>query len=89
MSEQQELNLNPPPKPGELFKHGTQLYQIYEKLLSGGITSPEIRNISGSLSHTRRISDIRTKLHPRGWDVESKRLHGNVFINKLKDIRNN
>lgn len=84
--EQRSLNFNPAPKPAELFKYGSQLYLIYEKMLSGGITSPEIRDISGSLSHTRRISDIREKLHPYGWDVEAKRLHGNVFINKLKEV---
>lgn len=80
--EQANLNFNPPPSLGELFKYGSQLFQIYEKLISGGATSVEIQEI-GCLSHTRRISDIRERLKPHLLDVKGKRQHGNVWFYKL------
>lgn len=82
---QPELNFNPAPRPGELFKYGSQLYKIYEGLLAGGITSVDIQRL-GSLSHTRRISDIRERLRPYLMDVKAKRDHGNVYLYRLSGV---
>jgi len=83
--EQATLNFNPPPRPGELFKFGSQQYQIYEKLISGGATSVEIQRL-GCLSHTRRISDIREKLRPFLLDVKAERKQGSIYFYRLKGI---
>ena len=83
--DQRSLNFDPVPKPGELFKYGSQQYRIYEKLISGGATSVEIQEI-GCLSHTRRISDIREKLKPFLLDVKAERKHGSVYFYHLKGI---
>jgi hypothetical protein len=68
-----ELNFNPPPAPGKLFKYGSQNYKIYESLLSGGITGGEIQEIFKVQSHTSRISQIRKKLAPHLFRVVGKK----------------
>ena len=85
MSQQTEINFAAP-KPGELFKYGSQQYKLYEMLLSGGATSAEIQERIGCLSHTRRISDIREKLKPYLINIEAKRQHGRVYFYKLTGI---
>jgi|LSQX01.2.fsa_nt_gb hypothetical protein len=79
---QSELNFTPAPKPGELFKWGSQQYKVYEGLLAGGLTSAEIQRM-GILSHTRRISDIREKLKPYLIDVEAVRVSGRTYLYKM------
>lgn len=74
---QEALNFNNPlPKPGQLFDYGTQNYIIYDLLYRGGADAVEITKVSGSLTHSRRISDIREVLAPHGFTVMSKRLSG-------------
>jgi hypothetical protein len=73
---QPELNFNPLPKPEGLFDYGTQNRTIYKLLYHGGANAVEIAKASGSLTHSRRISDIREALAPSGWTVMSKRLTG-------------
>jgi hypothetical protein len=82
MNEQQTLNLNPPPKPNELFKPDSQNYKIYEELLQGGITNVEISK-KYVLSHTRRISDIREKLKPYLLNVKAERITKGTFLYKI------
>ena len=76
------MNFKAPPA-NELFKYGSQKYKIYERLLAGGITSLEINQL-GALSHTKRISEIRAKLKPYLLDVVAERIHGHVYLNKIK-----
>jgi hypothetical protein len=82
--EQSAFNFTAPPA-GELFKNGSQKYKIYEQLLAGGITNVEIQKL-GALSHTKRISEIRKALEPYLLDVEAVRLHGHVYLNKIKGL---
>ena len=84
----------PPPKPGELkFDYGSQNRKIYELLYRGGADAVEITNASGSMTHSRRISDIREALRPHGFTVMSRRLDGKrvyfywiVAISELPNI---
>ncbi len=80
--EQAAFNFKAPPA-NELFKPGSQKYKIYERLLADGITNVEINQL-GALSHTKRISEIRAMLKPYLLDVVAERLHGHVYINKIK-----
>lgn len=84
--DQSSLNFTPAPRPGELFKYGSQQYKVYEGLLAGGITSVEIQKMN-ILSHTRRISDIREKLKPYLMDVEAVRQSGRIYLYKLKGAK--
>lgn len=84
--DQSSLNFTPAPRPGELFKYGSQQYKVYEGLLAGGITSVEIQKMN-ILSHTRRISDIREKLKPYLMDVEAVRQSGRIYLYKLKGVK--
>lgn len=84
MSQQTKINFTAP-MPGELFKYGSQQYQIYEKLIAGGATNTEIQKI-GCMSHTKRVSEIRKKLEPYLIDVKAERQHGGVYLYKLKGI---
>ena len=43
-----------------------------------------INNQIGALSHTKRISEIRAKLKPYLLDVVAERIHGHVYLNKIK-----
>jgi len=82
MMEQTAIDFSKRPKPGELFRFGSQQYKIYEKLISGGITNVEIQEL-GCLSHTRRVSDIREKIRPHLLDVKAERIRDGLFIYKL------
>jgi len=74
---QEALNFNPPPKPNALgFDYESQNYKIYNLLYHGGADAVEITKTSGSMTHSRRISDIREALAPHGYTVMSKRLPG-------------
>ncbi len=74
-----------PPRPDELFAYGTDLYQMYELLYHGGMTSLEAQKIS--MTHTRRISDIRIKLASRNWTVNKHKITGQkIFLYKLEQF---
>ena len=76
------------PKPEELFDYGTQSRSIYELLYHGGANAVEITKASGSMTHSRRISDIREALAPYGYTVMSKRLAGKrVYFCWLAECR--
>jgi len=59
-----------PPIPA---KFGSMTYQIYDLLKQGPATTKQIAALGGR-THSRRISDLRDKLKPLGWTVESKPL---------------
>lgn len=88
MTEQSSFNFSPAPRPGELFKWGSQQYKVYEGLLAGGLTSVQIQKM-GILSHTRRISDIREKLQPHLMDVVAERQQGRVYFYKIIGMKEN
>ena len=91
---QTAIKFNPPPEPCLLkFEHGSQNRTIYELLYRGGANAAEITKASGSMTHSRRISDIREALKPYGFTVMSRRLEGKriyfywiVAISDLPDL---
>jgi len=83
---QTELKFNVP-QPGELFKYGSQNYQLYEALLTrGSLTNVGMRDLF-ILSHTRRISDLREKLKPYCMDVKKELVGHGVFAYRLTGIK--
>lgn len=67
------------PRPGELFKYGSQNYQLYEALYRHGrITNVAIRDLY-IMSHTRRISDVREKLKPFCMDIKKEPVGAGVY----------
>jgi hypothetical protein len=84
--EQQVMRFNVP-QPGELFKFGSQNYQLYEALLErGSVTNVAMRDLF-ILSHTRRISDLREKLKPYCMDVKKELVGHGVFAYRLTGNR--
>lgn len=82
---QPTLNFNPAPKPGELFEYGSGLYEMYNLLYSGGMTTGEAARFGRT--HTRRISDIRARLIEKGYPltVVGKKIPGKKdFFYKLE-----
>ncbi|PKN20916.1 MAG: hypothetical protein CVU71_03815 [Deltaproteobacteria bacterium HGW-Deltaproteobacteria-6] len=79
------FDLDPLPRPGSFFRWGSQNYQVYERLLAGGITSAEMHKLN-FLSHTKRISDVREKLNPLGYDVVCEVFSGKVNVWKIKKM---
>lgn len=80
------LNINPAPKPGELFEYGSGLYEMYDLLYHGGMATGQAARFGRT--HTRRISDIRARLIARGypeWTVRGERIPGKKdFFYKLE-----
>ena len=84
--EQSEIKFNVP-QPGELFKYGSQNYQLYEALLErGSMTNVGMRDLF-ILSHTRRISDLREKLKPYCMDVQKELVGHGVFSYRLTGVK--
>lgn len=73
------------PRPGAFFRYGSQNYQVYERLLAGGITSAEMQKLN-IMCHTKRISDVREKLNPFGYDVVCEVFSGKVNVWKIKKL---
>jgi hypothetical protein len=48
-------------------------WRLYDLLKRGPATTKEIAAMGGR-THSRRVSDLREKLKPLGWTVESKPL---------------
>jgi len=69
------------PRPGDLFKYGTQCHKIYERLLQQGkITNIEIVYELRIPNSTGRISDIREALKPHLMTVsDAKRTEDGQF----------
>ena len=81
------FNPNPFPKPGELFEPDTGLYKLYELLYHGGATTDEAAHYGRT--HTRRISDIRSRLTQKGYSltVVGKKIPGKKdFFYKLEQL---
>ena len=74
--EQITINFSPLPKPGDLFEYGTGLYEMYNLLYSGGMTTGEAARFGRT--HTRRISDVRARLREKGhpFTVVGKKIEG-------------
>jgi len=81
LNQQSSLNFDPLPKPGELFTYGTTLYQMYEKLLADCLDSVEAQKMS--MTHSRRISDIREKLKPFCLTVKKEKDRGRIYKYKI------
>ena len=74
------------PAPGQLFRYGSQNYQVYERLVSGGVTSAEMRDMN-ILCHTHRISDCREKLKPYNLEVVCEPFQGKVNVFRIRGLR--
>lgn len=80
--EQPLLDLRPkyPPNP---FRYRSQNWLTYDYLVHHGrATGIELAEIEGHkiMSHTRRFSDLREYLNPKGWDLKSERVSNNPVI---------
>ncbi len=84
--EQQTFNYNPPPRPHELFKSGSQDYRLYERLLVAPVTNSEIIDKLRIFSYTRRISDLREKLKPYLLDIKANRIKDSLFEYEIKKV---
>lgn len=85
-TEQINLEFNPLPDPGELFKNpASQNYRLYKRLLTGPVTNEEIADRQGLhlRSYGRRICDVREALHPYNWGIKAHRLNGGLFEYRL------
>jgi hypothetical protein len=72
------------PRPGDLFKPGSQSYRIYCRLLIGPVTNREIVEEMKIYNSTGRCSDIRKALKPHLMDIEAKRVRDGLFIYELR-----
>lgn len=71
--------------PRNPFKFGSGNYLTYERLTYGPATGLELSKYS--LSHSRRLSDLREKLIPMGWTVDNKRISNDPVIYEYFLIR--
>jgi len=55
------------------IKSGSQKHVLYERLKVRPIMNYEIREVTGSLNHTRRISELRKQLEAQGWTIEARK----------------
>jgi hypothetical protein len=85
--QQMQLNLDAP-KASELFQYDSQNYSLYLRIAAGGITNAEIVKELGIFSYTRRISDLREKLHPRLFDIKAERIQKSLYRYTLVKILN-
>jgi hypothetical protein len=67
------------PRPGDLFKPGSQSYRIYQRLLDGPLTNREIVEGMKIYNSTGRCSDLRKALKPYLLDVKATRIHDGLF----------
>jgi hypothetical protein len=74
----------PPEKPRNPFPAGTQNYRLYERLKEDGpLTNIEIMRDLHIINGTGRVSDLRKKLEPIGWTVQSIDLRGGLWKYEL------
>lgn len=78
------FNFNPLPRPDDLFSSDCQDYRLYERLTRGAISNAEMRDELRLLSYTRRLSDLREKLHPLGWTISKQHAGNGVFVYSLR-----
>jgi hypothetical protein len=64
--------------PRNPFRYGSGNYLTYERLSIGPATGLELSKFS--LSHTRRLSDLKERLRPLGWTIENKRVCNDPVI---------
>ena len=86
---QAELNFNPPPDLTALnISPESQCGVIYRRLLRGSATGLELSMKLDRiiLSHTKRLCDLREKLKPLGWTIETKEVGHGIYENTLERI---
>lgn len=81
---QASLNFDYP--EANLFPYGSQQRNLYEALTRGPVTNAEMRDQLRLLSYTRRLSDLREKLHPLGWAIKKEHRGNGVFAYSLEKI---
>lgn len=83
---QPELNFTAPklPHPDEIFPADNQDRRLYQRMIRGEITNAEMRDQLHLLSYTRRLSDLREKLHPHGYTIKKQHQGEGVFVYRLE-----
>jgi hypothetical protein len=64
------------PRPGDLFKPGSQNCRLLGKLFDGPITNDQIVRELHILKYTGRISEVREAVRPYLMDIEAQRMPG-------------
>jgi len=72
------------PRPGDLFKPGSQCFRLYERLLEGPTDNGEMLFKLRIGNHTGRLSNIRAALKPYLLNVEAKRVRDGLFVYSLR-----
>lgn len=83
--DQQTFNFDYP-KPESLFAYDNQDRRLYEAMTYGPVTNAQMRDQLRLLSYTRRLSDLREKLHPLGWAIKKEHVGNGVFAYSLARI---
>ncbi|HOG08683.1 MAG TPA: hypothetical protein PK983_11370 [Syntrophales bacterium] len=74
----------PPSKPANPFRHGSQNHRLYNRLAEcGPMTNAEIVREMSILKYTGRLTDIRQHLEGTGWTVKSTELDGGLWRYEL------
>ena len=82
----QEVSFTATPYPDIRIKPGSQKHVLYERLKAGAIMNFEIREVTGSMNHTRRISELRKQLEAHGWTIASYNLGEGVWRYRLEPL---
>jgi hypothetical protein len=64
------------PRPGDLFKYGSQNYRLYQRLLLGPVENIEVVHKMNILNSTGRSADIRRAVKPYLMDVVATPVKG-------------
>jgi len=70
------------------FHKGTQNHALLERLRIGPVMNHEIVLELNILKYTGRISEVRKKIRPQGFDVAGRKIRGGVHQYRLTVSRN-
>lgn len=65
------------------FKEGTQNWRIVKRLLEGPATNREFSRDMKIAKYTGRLSEVREKIRPLGFDIEPERIAGTLYRYEL------
>jgi hypothetical protein len=75
------------PLPDQLFRRGSQNFQLYSELLKGPVTNEHIVRRMGIFNSTGRVSDIRKKIRPYMMDVCASAIgDGGLYVYNIKGV---
>ena len=80
---QAEINFNELPRPGLMFRYGTQNYKLYSAFCEGPVTALQMSRLLGpTASHTSRMCDIDKRMEvvcPGEFKRIKTKISHNVF----------